>query len=258
MKMQPNGRIVGRSAIVTGGARGIGAAICEQFCAEDGLVFIADNAKAAGEELAARLSSQGGSAQFLHLDVTDEDSWCAAIAKVSLENGRIDILVNNAGIALGTLPIVERDVQDWDRVMSVNARSVFLGVKHVVPVMIQGGGGAIVNMSSAAALGQWQNMEAAYAASKAAVHVFTKATGTQYAEQGVRCNTVHPGPIETEMMREVLGENPEVLAHRLVRVPMGRLGKPDEVAAAVLFLASDEASYITAAQLSVDGGAVAQ
>ena len=256
--MQLGGRIAGKAAIVTGGAQGIGAAICERFCAEGGLVFIADMAEAAGNELATRLCNQGGSARFLHLDVTDEGSWRAAIAKASSEAGRIDILVNNAGVALGILPIVEREVQDWDKVMSVNARSVFLGVKHVVPAMIQGGGGAIVNMSSAAALGQWQNMEATYAASKAAVHVFTKATGTQYAAQGIRCNTVHPGPIETEMAREVLGANPEVLARRLVRVPMGRLGKVEEVAAAVLFLASDEASYITAAQLSVDGGAVAQ
>lgn len=256
--MQPGGRISGKTAMVTGGAQGIGAAICERFCAEGGQVFIADTADAAGEDLAARLRSQGGSARFVHLDVTDEANWSSVLADVVAAKGRIDILVNNAGIALGILPIAERDVADWDRVMSVNARSVFLGVKHVVPAMIRGGGGSIVNLSSAAALGQWQNMEAAYAASKAAVHVFSKATGAQYAEQGIRCNTVHPGPIETEMARVVLGADPGVLERRLERVPMRRLGKPEEVAAAVLFLASDEASYITAAQLSVDGGAVAQ
>lgn len=255
---QSNGRLAGKSAIVTGGAQGIGAAICERFCIEGASVFVADYAKAAGQELADRLCKEGGKARFVHLDVTDEDSWRAAVAETTSASDRIDILVNNAGIALNILPITERCVTDWDRVMSVNARGVFLGVKHVVPVMILSGGGSIVNLSSAAALGQWQNMEASYAASKAAVHIFTKTTGTQYAEQGIRCNTVHPGPIETEMVREVLGAKPGVLERRLERVPMRRLGKPAEVAAAVLFLASDEASYITAAQLSVDGGAVAQ
>lgn len=256
--MRPAGRITGKSAIVTGGAQGIGAAISERFCAEGAVVYIADTAEAAGEDLAARLREQGGDARFLHLDVVDEGSWRTAIAKASSDTGRIDILVNNAGIALGILPIAERDVLDWDRVMAVNVRGVFLGVKHALPFMIRGGGGAIVNMSSAAALGQWQTMEAAYAASKAAVHVFTKATGTQYAGEGIRCNTVHPGPIETDMAREILGADPDVLARRLARVPMRRLGRTDEVAAAVLFLASDEASYITAAQISVDGGATAQ
>lgn len=256
--IQSKGRLAGKSAIVTGGAQGIGAAICERFCIEGASVFVADYAKSAGEELAARLCDQGGIAQFLHLDVTDEDSWRAAVVQATSVSKSIDILVNNAGIALNILPITEREVADWDKVMSVNARGVFLGVKHVIPIMIRGGGGSIVNLSSVAALGQWQNMEASYAASKAAVHIFSKATGTQYAEQGIRCNTVHPGPIETEMVREVLDAKPGVLARRLERVPMRRLGSPEEVAAAVLFLASDEASYITAAQLSVDGGAVAQ
>lgn len=168
------------------------------------------------------------------------------------------MLVNNAGVALGILPIDERPVADWDRVMAVNGRGVFLGVHHAIPIMLRGGGGSIVNLSSAAALGQWQTMEAAYAASKAAVHVFTKAVGTQYADRGIRCNSVHPGPIETEMAKAVLAADPAVLARRLERVPMRRLGRPEEVAAAVLFLASDEASYITAAELAIDGGAVAQ
>lgn len=256
--MQGGGRISGKVALVTGGAKGIGAAICERFCGEGGTVFIADASEGAGEALAARLRSQGRAARFLRLDVTLEADWMAAIAAVLAESGRLDILVNNAGIALNVLPIAERELADWERVMAVNARGVFLGVKHAVPAMIDGGGGSIVNLSSAAALGQWQNMEASYAASKAAVHVFSKATGTQYAEQGIRCNTVHPGPIETEMVREVLDAEPGMLERRLTRVPMRRLGKPEEVAAAVLFLASDEASYITAAQLSVDGGAVAQ
>jgi 3alpha(or 20beta)-hydroxysteroid dehydrogenase len=256
--MQGSGRISGKTALVTGGAKGIGAAICESFCAEGGTVFIADTSEGAGEDLAARLRDQGGKARFLRLDVTMEADWVAAIAAVLADGGRLDILVNNAGIALNVLPIAERELADWERVMAVNARGVFMGVKHAVPAMIDGGGGSIVNLSSAAALGQWQNMEASYAASKAAVHVFSKAAGTQYAEQGIRCNTVHPGPIETEMVREVLDAEPGMLERRLTRVPMRRLGKPEEVAAAVLFLASDEASYITAAQLSVDGGAVAQ
>ena len=252
--------MTGKTAIVTGGAQGIGASICERFCAEGGQVVIADTADAAGEDLAARLRSQGGDAQFLHLDVTDEANWCAAIADVTAVTGRIDILVNNAGIALGILPMAERDVADGDRVMSVNARGVFLGVKHVVPVMIRGGGGSIVNLSSAAALGQWQNMEAAYAASKAAVHVFSKAAGTQYAEQGIRCNTVvigvmHTPLVEQRLVRQLGAEDAAALiAQRHAQVPIGRMGDAWDAAHAVLFLVSDEARYITGTEIVVDGG----
>lgn len=252
------GRLAGKIALVTGGAQGLGAAIATRFSREGAQVHIADIADEAGEALARQLLAEGGSACFHRLDVSDEAEWIATLAAVTARADRLDILVNNAGIAMSIMPIDQRPVSDWDRVMTVNARSVFLGVHHAIPIMLRNGGGSIVNLSSAAALGQWQTMEGTYAASKAAVHVLTKAIGTQYAAQGIRCNSVHPGPIETDMARAILSADPQVLARRLQRVPMQRLGKPEEVAAAVAFLASDEASYITAAEIAVDGGAVAQ
>lgn len=252
------GRLAGKVALVTGAAQGIGAAIAEAFSREGATVYLADIAVEAGLELAERLNAAGGSARFVSLDVSQEQQWCDALDGIADDRGRLDVLVNNAGVALPIMPIDERPVADWDRVMTINARSVFLGTHHALPLMIRNGGGSIVNLSSAAALGQWQNMEAAYAASKAAVHVFTKSVGTQYAAQGIRCNSVHPGPIETDMARAILAADPAVIARRLTRVPMGRLGRAEEVANAVLFLASDEASYITAAEIAVDGGAVAQ
>lgn len=252
------GRLAGKVALVTGAAQGIGAAIAEAFSREGATVYLADIAVEAGLELAESLNAAGGSARFVSLDVSQEQQWCDALDGIADDRGRLDVLVNNAGVALPIMPIDERPVADWDRVMTINARSVFLGTHHALPLMIRNGGGSIVNLSSAAALGQWQNMEAAYAASKAAVHVFTKSVGTQYAAQGIRCNSVHPGPIETDMARAILAADPAVIARRLTRVPMGRLGRAEEVANAVLFLASNEASYITAAEIAVDGGAVAQ
>jgi cyclopentanol dehydrogenase len=252
------GRIQGKIAIITGGARGLGAAAVTRFCEEGGIVHLADIDAPTGEAFAARLRDSGYQAEFHHLDVTSESAWQAVLGAVDAQHGRIDILVNNAGVALPIMPIDERPLADWQLVMDVNAKGVFLGTKYVLPIMKRNGGGAIVNLSSAAALGQWQTMEGVYAASKAAVHVFTKSVGTQYAEDNIRCNSVHPGPIDGEMAQAILGANPDILARRLTRVPMKRLGQPGEVAAAILFLASDEASYITGAQLSVDGGAVAQ
>ncbi|MEY4472744.1 MAG: hypothetical protein RL671_1048 [Pseudomonadota bacterium] len=251
-------RLAGKIALVTGAAQGIGAAIAESFSGEGATVYLADIAAEAGRDLAERLTAGGGNARYVSLDVSQEQNWCDVLDSIAAKHGRLDVLVNNAGVALPIMPIDERPVADWDRVMTINARSVFLGTHHAIPLMLRNGGGSIVNLSSAAALGQWQNMEAAYAASKAAVHVFTKSVGTQYAAQGIRCNSVHPGPIETDMARAILAADPAVIARRLTRVPIGRLGRAEEVAAAVVFLASDEASYITAAEIAVDGGAVAQ
>lgn len=240
-------------ALVTGGASGIGAAISRRFVDEGAALHIADIANDQGQVLADQLG-----AVYHLLDVTDEASWSRAVADVIAKHGRIDILVNNAGIALSFIPLHERSAQEWHRIMAVNATGVFLGMRAVIPAMIAQGGGAIVNISSAAALGQWQIMESAYAASKAAVRALTKTAGTQYAAQGIRCNSVHPGPIDGEMARAVLGANPAILNHRLGRVPMGRLGAAAEIAAAVTFLASAQSSYMTGAELAVDGGAVAQ
>jgi cyclopentanol dehydrogenase len=243
----------GMVALVTGGANGIGAAICRHFAGEGAAVHIADVADDRARALAGEI---GGACH--HLDVTDEASWSETVAAVLAAHGRIDVLVNNAGIALSFIPLHERTPEEWLRIMAVNATGVFLGLRAVIPAMIEKGGGSIVNISSAAALGQWEIMESAYAASKAAVRVLTKTAGTQYAAQGIRCNSIHPGPIDGEMAQAVLGANPAVLEHRLSRVPMRRLGRPSEIAAAAAFLASPRSSYMTGAELVVDGGAVAQ
>lgn len=243
----------GLVALVTGGACGIGAAIGRHFLDQGALLHIADIADEKGRALADEIG-----AAYHHLDVTDEASWSNTVADVLAERGRIDILVNNAGIALPFIPLHERPLTEWQRIMAVNATGVFLGMRTVLPTMMKQGGGSIVNISSAAALGQWQIMESAYAASKAAVHVLTKTVATQYASHGIRCNSVHPGPIDSEMAQAVIGADPAILEHRLSRVPMHRLGRPSEVAAAVAFLASPQSSYMTGAELAVDGGAVAE
>jgi cyclopentanol dehydrogenase len=167
------------------------------------------------------------------------------------------VLVNNAGLGPAPAPIEECPVQAWDRIMAVNARGVFLGIKHVIAPMRAGGGGAIVNVSSIAALGLGAVMEVAYAASKGAVRTLTKAIAAQYAREGIRCNSVHPGPIDGGMLHAALSD-PAKLGRRLSRVPMGRLGRVDEVVAAVMFLACDESSYTTGTELTVDGGAAVQ
>lgn len=249
------GELVGKVAIITGGATGLGAEISRQFVREGALVHIADIADEDGDLLVNEL---GFKATYHHLDVTDEEDWRRAVATVQKRHSTIDILVNNAGIALVMKPLHERSLEEWQQLMSVNITGVFLGTRAVIPAMLRQGSGSIVNMSSVGGLGQWQIMESAYAASKAAVRVLTKTTGTQYAARGIRCNSVHPGPIDSAMTQAVLGINPDVLARRLGRVPMGRLGQPAEVVSAVVFLASDKASYVTGAELAVDGGAVAQ
>jgi NAD(P)-dependent dehydrogenase (short-subunit alcohol dehydrogenase family) len=171
--------------------------------------------------------------------------------------GKLNILVNNAGIVIPRVPIPDRTVEEWDRVMAVNARGVFLGTKHAIPAMRRAGGGSIVNISSVAGIGQSLHQEPAYAASKGAVRIFTKVTASQHARDGIRCNSVHPGPIDTEMIRAAMAD-PKALERRLERVPMRRMGTVDEVVTAVLYLASDESSYVTGAEFVIDGGALAQ
>jgi len=155
------------------------------------------------------------------------------------------------------VPIDERTAEEWDRVMAVNAKGVFLGTKHAIPAMRRAGGGSIVNISSVAGIGQSLHQEPAYAASKGAVRIFTKVTAAQHAKDHIRCNSVHPGPIDTEMVHSAMSD-PEVLRRRLQRVPLGRLGTVEEVVSLVLFLASDDASYVTGSEMVVDGGALAQ
>ena len=166
-------------------------------------------------------------------------------------------MINNAGIVIPRVPIEERTAEEWDRVLGVNAKGVFLGTKYAIPAMRRAGGGSIVNISSIAGIGQSLHQEPAYAASKGAVRIFTKVTASQHAIDNIRCNSVHPGPVDTDMIHSAMSD-PEVLRRRLTRVPLGRLGSIDEIVSLVLFLASDDSSYMTGSEVVIDGGALAQ
>ena len=250
------GKLDGKVALISGGARGQGAAEVMLFVEEGARVVFGDVRDDEGKQIEAKVQEAGGDAVYLHLDVTSEEDWMRAVDRASIDFGRLDILVNNAGIVIPKAAIEDRTADEWDMVMNVNAKGVFLGVKHAIPAMRKAGGGSIVNISSVAGIGQSLHQEPAYAASKGAVRIFTKVTATQHAVDNIRCNSVHPGPIDTAMLHEAMSD-PEVLTNRLTRVPMGRLGTAEEISKAVLFLASDDSSYITGTELIVDGGAIA-
>jgi cyclopentanol dehydrogenase len=243
--------------LISGGARGQGASEAAVFAREGALVVFGDVRDAEGQKVEAAIRADGGDAAYVHLDVAQEADWERAVRTTLERFRRLDVLVNNAAIVIPRVPIEERTVEEWDRVLAVNARGVFLGTKHCIPAMRRAGGGSIVNISSVAGIGQSAHQEPAYAASKGAVRIFTKVTAAQHAKDRIRCNSVHPGPVDTDMIRTAMAD-PEVLRRRLERVPLGRLGTVDEVVAVVLFLASDEASYVTGSEFVVDGGALAQ
>jgi 3alpha(or 20beta)-hydroxysteroid dehydrogenase len=251
------GKLDGKVALITGAAGGLGAEMVRAFSREGASLLFGDILDEAGHGLEREIQDAGGRAKYCRLDVGNEEDWRRALRECVGGFGRLDILVNNAAVVPRNVSIEERTVEEWDQVMAVNARGVFLGTKHAIPAMRAAGGGSIVNISSIAAIGQSQIMEAAYAASKGAVRIFTKVTAAQYARDGIRCNSVHPGPIDTGLLRGVWS-NPEILDRRLARIPLGRLGAIREVVAGVMYLASDDASYTTGAELVIDGGALVQ
>ncbi|HXJ78271.1 MAG TPA: glucose 1-dehydrogenase [Candidatus Methylomirabilis sp.] len=251
------GKLDHKVALISGGARGQGAVEAAVFAREGARVVFGDVRDAEGRKVEAAIRAEGGDAVYVHLDVASEADWQRAVQTALDRHGRLDVLINNAGIVIPRVAIENRTVDEWDRVMAVNARGVFLGTKHAIPAMRRAGGGSIVNISSVAGIGQSAHQEPAYAASKGAVRIFTKVTAAQHAKDKIRCNSVHPGPIDTEMLHSAMSD-PAVLARRLERVPLGRMGTVDEVVAVVVFLASDDASYITGSELVVDGGALAQ
>jgi 3alpha(or 20beta)-hydroxysteroid dehydrogenase len=251
------GKLDGKVALISGGARGQGAAEARTFVREGARVVFGDVRDDEGKKVEAEIRGDAGNAVYVHLDVANEADWRNAVQLAVDRYGKLDVLVNNAGIVIPRVPIPERTVEEWDRVMAVNARGVFLGTKHAIPAMRRAGGGSIVNISSVAGIGQSLHQEPAYAASKGAVRIFTKVTASQHARDGIRCNSVHPGPIDTDMIRAAMAD-PKALERRLERVPMRRLGTVDEVVTAVLYLASDESSYVTGAEFVIDGGALAQ
>ena len=251
------GKLDGKVALISGGARGQGAVEAAVFAREGAKVVFGDVRDDEGGKVEAAIRAEGGNAVYLHLDVSNEADWQRAVRTAVERYGKLDVLINNAGIVIPRVPIDERTAEEWDRVMAVNAKGVFLGTKHAIPAMRRAGGGSIVNISSVAGIGQSLHQEPAYAASKGAVRIFTKVTAAQHAKDHIRCNSVHPGPIDTEMVHSAMSD-PEVLRRRLQRVPLGRLGTVEEVVSLVLFLASDDASYVTGSEMVVDGGALAQ
>ena len=249
-------RLAGKVAFISGDARGMGAAEVRLFAAEGARVAMGDVLVEEGEALAAELEEIGGEVMFLPLDVTDADQWQAAIDATVTRFGRLDVLVNNAGIR-GAGLVEEVSEEEWDRVMEINAKGVFLGTRAALPALRQAGGGSIVNISSQLGLVGVENSGPQYQASKGAVRIFTKATAIQYAADGIRANSVHPGPIATPMT-EAGRADPARYQTTISRIPLGRYGQPEDVAYGVLFLASDESSFMTGSELVIDGGWTAQ
>ena len=265
--MQTGKRLVGKVAIVTGAASGIGAETARTFAQHGAKVLLTDSNAALGKTVAKEISDSGGTATFAVQDVCDEALWATIVAQAEKSYGQLDILCNVAGIS-GRDPkmtiqtsltagprLDEQTLEQWNRVMEVNATGVFLGTKAAIPAMRRAGGGSIVNISSICGIiGSHAN--AAYHASKGAVRIFSKAAAIQYASDNIRVNTVHPGFVDTPMTRPG-HSNPEVARKRLEATPLGRFGTPADIAAGCLYLASDEASWVTGSELVIDGGMTA-
>ena len=249
-------RLEGKVAFVSGGARGMGAAEARLFAKEGAKVAIGDVLEDEGRKVEAEINETGGEAIFVRLDVTSESEWQDAIAATVARFGKLDVLVNNAGVGAHG-KVEDTTVEEWDRVMDINAKGVFLGTKAAIPEMRKAGGGSIINISSQLGLVGTDNSSPQYQASKGAVRLLTKATAIQYASEGIRANSVHPGPIVTPMT-EASRADSEREKLMLSRIPLDRYGQPDDVAYGVLYLASDESSFVTGSELVIDGGWTAQ
>ena len=251
------GRLDGKVALISGGARGQGAAEARMFASEGACVVFGDILDDDGRRVEAEIRELGSQATYVHLDVTSEADWAAAVNRAVSEYGKLDVLVNNAGIVLGRT-IEEMTVEEWDRLFDVNAKGVFLGTKASLGAMRDAGGGSIVNISSTAGLvGNDYNL-AGYSSTKGAVRLFTKSTAIQHARDGIRCNSVHPGPIDTPMLVESRrGRGALTDEQQRQRTPLGRIGRPEDIAFAVIYLASDESSFVTGSEVVVDGGRTA-
>jgi NAD(P)-dependent dehydrogenase (short-subunit alcohol dehydrogenase family) len=249
-------RLQGKVALITGAAHGMGEAEAKMFAKEGAQVVVADMDEAAGQQVAAGIAEVGGKALFVRLDVTREEDWQQAVETTVARFGKLDILVNNAGIS-GSSGGDRLSAETWEKVMDVNAKGVFLGLKYAIPAMQKIGSGSIVNISSISGFVGQDYVHMAYNASKGAVRIMTKSAAVQYAKDGIRVNSVHPG-VMPPMQTSSVTANAEQRQRMLAQVPMGREGRREEVGYAVLFLASDEASYITGTEVVVDGGYLAQ
>jgi 3alpha(or 20beta)-hydroxysteroid dehydrogenase/cyclopentanol dehydrogenase len=249
-------RLAGKVALISGGARGMGAVEARLFAKEGARVVIGDILDAEGRRVESDVRAAGGEALYAHLDVTSEADWQRAVAAAVSRFGKLDVLVNNAGIG-GPGRVEDTTLAEWTRVMTVNATGVFLGSKAAIPALRAAGGGSIVNISSQLGLVGMENSSPQYQASKGAVRLLTKLTALQYAKERIRVNSVHPGPILTPMT-EARRADPDLYRLMVSRIPLGRYGEPEEVAYGVLYLASDESSFVTGSELVIDGGWTAQ
>ena len=252
------GRVAGKTAIVTGGASGIGEAACVLLAEHGAGVIIADIDESKGKALEARIAESGGEAVFQRLDVTSEADWDRVVRYALDWRGGLDIVVNNAGMSgvQGRSPVHETSVENWNTVFDVNSTGVFLGTRAAIEPMRDAGGGSIINVSSIYGI-VGSRASVAYHASKGAARTFSKAAAVSYAPDGIRVNSVHPGFADTPMTLE-LHARPGVREERESLTPLGRLGTPEDIAWGILYLASDESSFMTGAELVIDGGMIAR
>lgn len=252
------GRLKGKTALVTGAASnpGLGRAIAHLFAREGARLAVTDIDEPGIAACRSEIEALGGEVDGWRQDVTSEDDWKETIDRCIAMYGRLDVLVNNAGIAV-LRPVADMTLEEYEQQMRVNMTSVFLGTRFALSPMKSGGGGSIINMSSIAGL-VGVPAGGAYAASKGGIRLFSKSVALEHARDNIRCNTVHPGVIWTNMQKVAISDSPDVFEMLKEKIPLGRMGEPEEVARCVLFLASDESSYVTGAELVVDGGLTAQ
>jgi NAD(P)-dependent dehydrogenase (short-subunit alcohol dehydrogenase family) len=265
--MESGNRLTGKVAIISGGASGIGAETARVFAAQGASVVLCDLQDDLGHAVAKEIVDAGGSAEFRMLDVCREEQWIAVVAAAEQKYGKVNVLGNIAGISgrppgmtvqtgnIAGTALADQSLEDWNRIMEVNATGVFLGTKSVIPAMQRAGGGSVINISSICGIvGSFAN--AAYHASKGAVRIFSKSAAIQYAKDQIRVNSVHPGFVDTPMARPGLLGNESGKA-RMEATPLGRFGKPIDIAMGCLYLASDESSWVTGSELVIDGGLTA-
>ena len=247
--------LTGAAAAIEGELMGFGGAAAHLFAREGAKVVLSDILDDEGERAAAALRETGAAAQYMHLDVTSEEDWARAVDAIMAEHGRLDVLFNNAGVSF-PMRVEDMSVEVWERELAVHAKGVFLGTRAAIPAMRQGGGGSIVNTSSVMGI-VGSPTSPAYSAAKGAISIFTKSAALQYAKENIRINSVHPGYADTPLTAKRFAD-PAVREELLGRTPMGRLGTAWDIANGVLFLASDEAAWVTGSELVIDGGMTAQ
>ena len=250
-----SGRLDGRIALVTGAASGIGKATSQRLASEGAAVVVTDLQDEAGEAVASGIRDEGGRAIFVHHDVSSQADWEAALDTTKAEFGRLDILVNNAGIG-DTAPIEETELEEYEKTIAVDQTGVFLGMKLAAPLLIESGNASVINISSIFGTTGGFGASPAYHAAKGAITTLSKNAALHWAVEGIRVNSIHPGFIDTPLLDQAKGTPFEELM--VSTTPMGRLGRPEEVAAAIAYLAGDDASFVTGTELYVDGGYTAR